>query len=283
MALPDHINQPGPAGEPCSFAPTGLIDLDFELPAGAVLQTALGQEIINRGLNGACLTMAGADMSQMQFVIPAAPPDAAHVAWYSTTHTPAMPGHIKDARIIIGWQSGKPFLHSHAIFADAAQNTHMGHLLNDHCVLSAPTRVRGFGFCDARFNRTPDPETNFELFKPENIRKVSNPQGMLLRIAPNTQIDDALIACCQNAGWQQANIHGIGSLIGTHFADGRTLNSFATELLVTGGHIDLRGPAPRVDLEIAIVGMDGKFMQGRLKPGHNPTLITCELLLEKTA
>ncbi|MEE9429164.1 MAG: hypothetical protein V3V25_13560 [Paracoccaceae bacterium] len=277
---PDFIQQPGPVGAPFTAAVTRLVELDIELPAGVSLHDSLAQVIKTRDLAGAYFRIAKAGMSRLEYVIPALSLDDQHVAWYSKTYRPEMPGRIEDAGINCGSLADKAFYHCHGSWRDANGETAMGHLLPEASVLSAPVRVTGFGFKDARFNRVSDPQTGFDLFVPEQIKTApSNAHAILLRITPNIEISQPLIKACQNAGWARASVHGIGSLIGAKFADGRIMNSFATEVLVTKGTVDLAGDAPDVTMDISLVGLDGKFMHGQLAPTENPVLITFESIL----
>jgi predicted DNA-binding protein with PD1-like motif len=280
--LPDYIQQPGPDGAPYMAVPTQLVNLDFELPAGASLHASLAQALKARGLWGGYFRIADMAMSQVSYVIPALPCDEAHVAWYSTVHTPKMPGQIVDAGILCGFHNDAAFFHCHGRLSDAAGTPAMGHLLPEACVLLQPARVIGHGFCDARFTRNFDPQTGFELFSPKAVTPASSDaEAQLIKIAPNTQISAALIECCRNAGWERAFVQGIGSIIGAHFDDGRVFDSFATEFLLTKGEIDLTGSKPDIALDIELVGLDGTFQSGRLMRQKNPVLITAEIVMIK--
>ncbi len=285
--LPDFIQQPGPAGECCTMVPTRLLELDVVLPANIPLDEAISQVIETRGLSGAYIRITDAKISRLCYVIPGISSNDKHVAWYSETYTPLMPGRIIDASIVCGFLSRKPSLHCHGLFDDADRQTAMGHLVLEACYLSNPIRVTGFGFEDAYFNRETDQETNFDLLIPQSVDHQSgeynvsdSDKGMLVRIAPNVEIASALVDCCRNADWQSASIYGVGSLIGAHFDDGRILNSYATEYMITSGVVDMNGPTASVDLHMALVGLGGCVMQGRLKTGSNPVLITSELVLK---
>jgi len=279
--LPNYIQQPGPAGAAYISATSRLIELDFDIPAGVSLHKSLGQKIKSFGLTGAYFRIVNAGMSQLEYVIPAHSPDDDHVAWYSETYTPEMPGRIEDAGVNCGSSSEQAFYHIHGLWSDANGETAMGHLLPEASVVSSKVRVTGFGLKDARFNRIFDQQTGFDLFVPEQINAVpSTAQAILLRISPNTEISEPLIECCQKAGWSRASVHGVGSIIGAHFADGRVMKSFATEFLITKGEVDLNGTTPICNLEIAIVGLDGAPMQGLLKPKSNPVLVTSEIILK---
>lgn len=280
--LPSFIEQPGPLGEPYDFATSRLVELDVELPENVSIQDGLTQAIKSLGLAGGYVRIAKAKTSKLEYVIPALSPDGRHAAWYSRTHKPAMPGSIKDVGIICGTLSGEPFFHCHGLYEDVHNNAFMGHLLPHDTILSAPVSAIGFGFKDASFTRGYDAQTNFDLFTPKQLSPAPNsPDAALLRITPNIEISAPLIEHCQNVCWSRASVHGVGSLIGAKFADGRTMNSFATEVLITNGMVDLTGNTPRVDLEIALVGLDGKFMHGLLAPSGNPVLITFELIVKK--
>ncbi len=279
-ALPKYIQQPGPVGAAYSSVPTGATNLEFDLPAGESLHLSLAHEIKARGLTGGYFRIKDAAMAQIHYVIPALANDDKHVAWYSEIHKPAMPGRIIDAGIICGFYKGAPYYHCHGRISDASGKSAMGHLLPEACIPAHSTRVIGHGFTDARFTRNFDPQTGFELFTPDaGTIDPGEAQAQLIRITPNTEIETALIECCHNAGWTRASAHGIGSLIGAHFADGRVFDSFATEFLLTKGTIDLTGKAPDVALDIVLVGLDGGFESGRLKRQENPVLITAEIVL----
>jgi len=275
---PNYIQQPGPDGAPYIAVPTGLTRLEFDLPAGVSLHVSLAHEIKARGLNGGYFRIKDAGMARLQYVIPALPNDDQHVAWYSAVHTPAMPGRIMDAGIICGFYMGAPYYHCHAQISDASGNSAMGHLLPETCIPAQSIRVIGHGFTEARFTRNFDPQTGFELFTPEAVA-AAPVEAQLIRITPNTDIGTALVETCHNAGWARASAHGIGSLIGAHFADGRVFDSFATEFLLTKGTIDLTCKTPDVALDIVLVGLDGGFESGRLKRQENPVLITAEIIL----
>lgn len=281
-ALPKTIQQPGPTGAPYSIAKTSVVAFDFELPNGASLHDGLDAELQNRGLVGGYARIIDTPMRGVSYFIPGLSPDDTHVAWYSETHIAPMPGSIADAGINCGALKDGPFYHCHGITLGPDGNAAMGHLLPETCILSGPARLSGFGFKEARFNRVSDAQTGFDLFVAQQVTPApSEPEAILLRIAPNIPLEDPLFEACKNAGWSQAEVFGVGSIIGAHFADGRVMESFATEFFVTKGRIDLSGPTPLAEIEIAIVGLDGSHMQGLLAQGENPVLITAEMILKK--
>lgn len=280
--LPDHIEQPGPAGEPYIQVPTRLVDTEIELPAGITLDVSLAAALDEGGFASGCFRVADAPMSAFDYVIPDHPNDDLHVAWYSARQNPPVPGAVVDAAITCGPGRDLMYYHCHGKFRDARGKVTMGHLLPETCVPSVPVRITGYAFRDAAFQRVADAQTGFELFSPVAAHKApDDAEGILLRITPNIEISEPLIACCRAAGWQRASVHGVGSLIGAHFANGGVLESYATEFYFTDGRIDLTGDAPSAALDIALVGLDGNWMEGRLQQGRNPVLITAEILLRQ--
>lgn len=280
--LPPYVQQPGPTGADYSMATTEVVDLDFTLAAGVSLHDGLAAEIARLGLSGGYFRIVEAPMQGVRYVIPGLSPDDKHVAWYSDIHIAPMPGFIQDAGINCGALKDGPFYHCHGITRGPDGDTAMGHLLPETCILSKAAHMKGLGFKQARFNRVSDAQTGFDLFIAQQaLPAPENPEAILLRIAPNIELEKPLIECCQNAGWTRAEVYGVGSIIGAHFADGRIMESFATEFYVTKGTIDLSRPKPQAHIEIAIVGLDGTHMEGLLKPDSNPVLITSEMILIK--
>jgi len=107
-------------------------------------------------------------------------------------------------------------------------------------------------------------------------------RAFALRLRPNQDFAVALETFCRQHGILRARIHGgVGSTIGAHFTDGRTVVPFATELAIKAGTI-----APGADgtlqaeLDIALVDYLGGIAEGRLMRGDNPVLMTMELVLE---
>ncbi len=103
-----------------------------------------------------------------------------------------------------------------------------------------------------------------------------------MRLRPNQDFSGALEGFCREHGILCARLHGgVGSTIGARFADGRSVEPFATEIAITAGHV---GPGadgmPEAALAIALVDYTGGMAQGALKRGDNPVLMTMELVLE---
>ena len=61
-------------------------------------------------------------------------------------------------------------------------------------------------------------------------------RAFALRLRPNQDFAGALETFCRERGISRARIHGgVGSTIGARFADGRSVEPFATELAITSG------------------------------------------------
>ena len=107
-------------------------------------------------------------------------------------------------------------------------------------------------------------------------------RAFALRLRPNQDFAGALETFCRERGIVSARIHGgVGSTIGARFADGRSVEPFATELAVSSGTIvSSTGGALEAELDIALVDYLGGIAEGRLTRGDNPVLMTMELVLE---
>jgi predicted DNA-binding protein with PD1-like motif len=145
--------------------------------------------------------------------------------------------------------------------------------------------VEAFGIDGAKFRAEPDPETNFKLFGPVPSGATgvkTTGRAYALRLRPNQDFAGALEAFCRDRGISGAKLHGgVGSIIGARFADGRSVEPFATEMAVRSGAIvsDADG-ALEATLEVALVDYTGGLAIGRLVRGDNPVLMTMELVLE---
>ena len=135
------------------------------------------------------------------------------------------------------------------------------------------------------FAAEPDPETNFKLFGPVS-RGVTPAQtscrAYALRLRPNQDVAHGLESFCRERGITRARLQGgVGSTIGARFADGRSVEPFATELTVTSGMLAPgAGGGIEAQLDVALVDYTGGLAEGRLLRGDNPVLMTMELVLQ---
>lgn len=241
---------------------------------------AAARALAEAGFQGGYMMLRDVRLSPLHYVIPAAAPDTGHAAWYSDTRSPPGTATVELAGMSIGLRDGEPFLHCHGIWRteDGARN--MGHLLPLESQIAAGTEVEAWGIAGAILDVSQDEETNFRLFSPsETASADATSNAVLCTIKPNQDISLAIEEICRRHEIGEASIHGIGSLIGVQFNDGRLVDSYATEVLMTGGTIALQKGEPVCTLDIAVVGMDGAISEGRLRRGENPVCVTFELLI----
>lgn len=128
-ALPRSIVHPGPETPErfraigCRAHPVTLI-----VRAGMCVNEAIAAAFAERGFEGGYIRLKNVPMKRLEYVMPAAAPDASHAAWYSETFS--MPeGTIIDAGLHMGRRDGQPFLHCHGSWKSAQGVVSMGHLL----------------------------------------------------------------------------------------------------------------------------------------------------------
>ena len=135
----------------------------------------------------------------------------------------------------------------------------------------------------AAFEVSPDAETNFSLLQVRaKPARSDSTNGLVVRVRPNQDLCLALEALCAERNIRRARIcGGVGSLIGTVFDDGRTVEPFVTEVFIHRGVVEpgLDG-ALQAEVDVGLVAYTGEIAEGRLARGQNPVLITFELVLE---
>jgi len=95
-------------------------------------------------------------------------------------------------------------------------------------------------------------------------------------VRPNEDILTAIETIARVHAMPDARIVGsVGSLVGTHFADGRTVPDHATEVLITDGAVE----GGIAWLDVMSVDMEGRVHEGRITRGENPVCITFDLVL----
>ncbi|MGR3497052.1 PCC domain-containing protein [Citreimonas sp.] len=271
-----RIDHPGaPAPERVRALACKAVPLRVTLPAGQSLSAAATDALAGAGFAFGYLRLDGAAVRPLTFVTPAPAPGDGHAAWYSDTHRAPGGVTLRHAGAHLGLRDGQPFLHCHAIWQGAPAQPDCGHLLCDDTILDADCTITGWGLQSAGLVAAPDPETAFTLFQPEARPGGDTANAHLLTLRPNQDIGAALLAFARDRGIAAARIEGIGSLVGTAFADGRTLDSYVTEILIVDGRLQ----DDAVTLDVASVGFDGRGMAGRLAPGANAVCVTAEILI----
>lgn len=280
------IAQPGPpTPERIQWVEARGRAFSFTLQAGLPLLEAARRGFAEAGFSGGVLSMSGGALGPFAYVMPALSKTGANAAFYSDTFRPSGISRIKLGAMTLGERDGTPFFHCHGLWTEADGDLHGGHILPEESIIAESFAVEAFGIDGAMFKAEPDPETNFKLFGPvpRAVTGATAPsRAFALRLRPNQDFAAALENFCRSEGVLHARIHGgVGSTIGAHFDDGRTVVPFATELAVRAGTIAPGDDgAPQAELDVALVDYLGGIAEGRLLRGDNPVLMTMELALE---
>ena len=280
------IKQPGrPAPERIQWAEARGRGFAFTLQAGMPLLEAAAKGFAAAGFAGGVLNMRGGVLGPFAYVIPALSKTGENAAFYSDTFRPAGVTRLQTGAMTLGQRDRAPFFHCHALWTEADGSNGGGHILPEETVVAEPFEVQAFGLDGALFTAEPDPETNFKLFGPVPSAATSpqtTSRAYALRLRPNQDFSGALEVFCRERGISRAKLHGgVGSIIGARFADGRSVEPFATEMAVRSGAIALGADgALEATLDVALVDYTGGLAVGRLIRGDNPVLMTMELVLE---
>jgi predicted DNA-binding protein with PD1-like motif len=257
----------------------------FTLEAGQPLLEAVRRGFAAQGFAGGTLNMRSGALGPFGYVMPALSKTGENAAFYSETFRPDGVTRLKLATMTLGTRDGAPFFHCHGLWREADGRTSGGHMLPDETFVAEPFEVEAFGIDGAMFNAEVDPETNFKLFGPVPATAKgadTASRAFALRLRPNQDFASALEAFCRAHSIARANIHGgVGSTIGARFADGGTIEPFATELAITSGVVaPASGGGLEAALDVALIDYTGGIGEGRLIRGDNPVLMTMELVLE---
>jgi predicted DNA-binding protein with PD1-like motif len=280
------IQQPGrPAPARIQWAEARGRAFSFTLQAGVPLLEAARRGFAAEGFAGGVLNIEGGALGPFAYVMPALSTTGENAAFYSDTFRPGGITRLRTGAMTLGQRDGAPFFHCHALWTEADGRAGGGHILPEETVVAEPFEVDAFGLDGAVFAAEPDAETNFKLFGPvpsAASRAQTTRRAYALRLRPNQDFAGALEAFCRERGISSAKLHGgVGSIIGARFADGRSLEPFATEMAVRSGAIVLGAEGrPEATLDVALVDYTGGLAIGRLTRGDNPVLMTMELVLE---
>ncbi|PAU74545.1 PCC domain-containing protein [Halomonas salipaludis] len=274
-----RIMHPGPwADQRHQAVPCRVTQRRLVLRGGQTLHAAVVMALEESGARAAYLELAEATMASLRYVIPADDESGEHAAWYSATHELAPPALLHRAGLHVGRRDGKPFLHCHGLWEGADGSQAMGHMLPTESVLAEDTEATCLVVEDALLEVIHDAETRFSLFAPRPEGPPSTgTNALLFTLRPNQDLGEAVEALADRYGLTEAQLSGLGSLVGTTFADGSVLSSHATEVLILSGRLE-HGKAI---IELASVGIDGIHRQGHLAPGHNAVCVTAELILHQ--
>ena len=281
------IQQPGPAEpERIQWIEARGRKLTLDLKPGLLLD-AIAEAFAAEGFSSGVLRLpAGSTLAPFAYVMPALSTTPEHAAFYSETFRPDGITRIDTGALTFGERDGAPFFHGQALWREADGRHNGGHILPDQSVLAEPISVDAIGLDGAGFVAGHDPETNFKLFMPAERPSGGNAdvggRFFVLRLRPTRDVFTALEAYCAERGIAHAVIQGgVGSTIGARFADGRSIEPFATEIAITAGHVAPGADGkPEAALAIALVDYTGGMAEGPLQRGDNSVLMTLELVLE---
>jgi predicted DNA-binding protein with PD1-like motif len=190
---------------------------------------------------------------------------------------------IESGSITYGLRDGQPSLHCHATWIEADGHRRGGHVLAAESRVERPARIDAWMLDGAAFEVQPDAETNFSLLQvTPTAARPGGLEALAVRVCPNEDLCLALEAICAERNIRRGRIRGgVGSLIGSVFDDGRTVEPFVTEVFLRGGVIEPGSDgALRAEVDIGLVAHTGEIAEGRLARGQNPVLIAFELVIE---
>jgi len=268
------------------------------LPVGTVLRDGLVEAVKVLGAEHAVLSVRHGSCDPLDFVIPSVLDQAGQVLWYSETHRVPGDAVFEGACITLGTRDGEPMLHCHAAWRDVSGTLGCGHLLPHACIVRQDLHLDAWLLDGACFDVLEDAETHFHLFHARAATRAGSSvaaagtasqdmpgktPALVLRLRANQDICLTLEQLCVQHGIRRAHIRGgVGSLIGATFTDGRRIEPFATETFIHAGGQIAPGAdgTPQCTITVTSVDFTGGVNSGTLMRGHNPVLITFELVLD---
>ena len=252
------------------------------LDEGLPLLEAVRRGFAAAGFTSGVARVEGLALAPFAYVMPALSTTPEHAAFYSETFRPPGTSVLEAGSLTFGCREGAPFFHCHGLWTEVDGRRRGGHVLPAETQIARTIMVPAVGLDGAAFVAEHDPETNFTLFGAVSARLLgTSRQGRFyaVRVKPNVDLIETLEAFCQLHGVARATIHGgVGSTIGARFADGGTVENFATEVAITRGAVTADGSGS--EIEAVLVDYTGATASGLLQRGENPVLMTFELVLE---
>ena len=262
------------------------------LAPGQTLLKSVATAMRDVGGSSAVMRLSGGALDCFAYCMPALSKTSEHAVYFSETYRVEGVVLLEAATVTYGVREGQPWLHCHAVWTEPGGRRHSGHLLPDQVQVASEILATGRAIQGAAFVVTPDAETNFSLFMPQRTASASvSAQGNVpaafgtahvVRLAPNVDVCLALERFCREHAITAATIEGgVGSTVGAVFDDGRVVEPFVTELLIRQGEIRLGDDGePRARIDITMVDYLGGVSEGVLARGHNPVLVTFELVVQ---
>lgn len=257
--------------------------VQVELPQGVPLLQGLADAVRAEGATSAVFSLRDLTLAPMAFVMPALSDSPKHVAYFSQRYESSGAARVESGSITYGLREGQPTLHCHATWIEADGQRRSGHVLAAESRIERPARIDAWMLDGAAFEVQPDAETNFNLLQVTTATgRSGGREALVVRVRPNQDLCVALEALCAEHNVRRGRIRGgVGSLIGSVFDDGRTVEPFVTEAFIRHGLIAPgTDGALRAEVDIGLVAHTGEIAEGRLARGMNPVLITFELVIE---
>ncbi|WP_414735954.1 PCC domain-containing protein [Ensifer adhaerens] len=273
-----HISHPGPQSQPRVISqPCSARRLSIRFQPGKSVLEAVAEALGAAGVDSAVIEFDAGKLRPLVYVIPAPSADEAFAAWYSDIRRPDGTARFERVVMSYGRRGEAPFIHCHGIWRHADGFRGAGHLIPHETVFAEEVEATVYALSGAILDQQPDPETNFPLLTPvpNGVAREGGHRAVLVRAKPNTDIHAALEEVASRHGIRNASIHGIGSLVGCDFVDGRQMVSYASELFIREGRID----SGEATIDIGVVGIDAEIFEGEILRGGNVICIACELLI----
>ena len=250
-------------------------DLAITLEPGQEVEATLCAAVAAAGYDGAWVDVSGLHADPFAFVMPAASPDGTRVAWYSDTYAPEGETHVDAGGITVGHYNGGSFTHCHGLWTSQSGTT-LGHMLAPVCTVSRAVSVKATGFKGGRFERLPDPETCFELFRAcPTETEVDAPDAVIMTLRPNTDLCGSIEEVAASYGISNGEIFGLGSVNGALFRDAAPMNSAITEFIITAGTLT----DGKASITLSAVDVQQDIFTGRIEKGDAAVSITAEIIL----
>ena len=248
--------------------------------------------------NSAVLRIKNGAFEPFCYVMPALSQSPDHAVYFSERYDVTGKVKLESATVTYGIRNAQPWLHCHAVWVEPDGTRRCGHLLPDDIQVAEPIEASVSILREVAFSVEPDEETNFSLFVPVIAQPVQTNHAdrhtehaeqsapaiqyvYALRLSPNIDVCSALEEFCQSKQISRATIlGGVGSTVGAAFEDGRVVEPFVTEMLISQGTVHTDSNNQLIaEIDISMVDYKGGMSAGRLKRGENPVLVTFELVL----
>ncbi len=277
-AINSPMVHPGPVNvERVEVFGVEACDLGIHLEPGQLVESTIGAAVFDAGYDGAWVDMRGLYADPFAYVMPDKSPDGTRVAWYSETYRPTGETYVDMGGMTVGHLGKGLFTHCHGDWS-SPEGTDLGHMLAPICTVSRPVTLKATAFKGARFNRLPDDETRFDLFRACAAKTAPNsPNAIILTLRPNVDLCTAIEDSARAHGITNGTIYGLGSINGARFEDAPPMHSAITEFIISSGAL-VDGKAI---ITLSAVDISKDVYSGTVQKNGAPISITAEIILRK--